>query len=497
MQPSPSLPDGQWARSQGHGDHPADNSSPPPSPPRSRIPRKSELHVQAPAASSSKSSSPATSTSRRQSSIATSKEPRSPLRQSFSTTQLDDPGEATTTPSRVPPNMPLTGDGRTPASQVVNQHGRDNVSSSRRSRPVGARTWDAGTAHAHVGPTSSSASNTVHASTAQSASPGVGPRFSLFSSLSALKGPAPSSVAVPQDDELININIEALLFPAGPPAEGDAFSPAAFKNLHVNAVGLLRKFQTAYQQRTVTLLELRAEREAQDDEKIGLETRSHHLKLQLEGMAQKATDIESTMRCLREELDTERRLRMEERQAKYAAPSTISVSEDLDAEEDQMDERRRSVGTSKTDMGSETDAESIEGASVFSRSRSPTVRSSVTDATSADSMPAPPLPQKSKRASLEPPPAANKVQSHPQPQLSAFQRFFKGGSHVETPKVEEPPALYSCRNCEGQDASTAWNTVSLLRDENKGLKKRVGELESAVEEVLDAVNGVGMSPLSV
>jgi len=68
---------------------------------------------------------------------------------------------------------------------------------------------------------------------------------------------------------------------------------------------------------------------------------------------------------------------------------------------------------------------------------------------------------------------------------------------VEAPKIEETQAVYSCRNCEGQDASAAWNTVSLLRDENKGLKRRVGELESAVEEVLDAVNGVSMSPLAV
>ena len=186
---------------------------------------------------------------------------------------------------------------------------------------------------------------------------------------------------------------------------------------------------------------------------------------------------------------------MEERHAKYATPSSLSVSEDLGVEEDQMDERRRSVATSKTDLGSETDTESIAGASLFSRSRSPTVRSSITDATSTDSMPPPPLPPKPKRNSLEPPPPASKAQ--PQPQLSAFQRLFRGSPQVEAPKIEETQAVYSCRNCEGQDASAAWNTVSLLRDENKGLKRRVGELESAVEEVLDAVNGVSMSPLAV
>jgi len=494
MQGSSSLPDGQWVRSQGHDDQPADNSSPPPSPPRSRIPRKLELHVQAPAASSSKPNSPTTPTSRRQSSIAISKEPGSPLRQSLSTTQLDDPEEPTTDPQRGTQKMPLTGDGKTPASPDVNQHGHDGAFSSRLNRLVGARSWP-DNAHAYARPTSSPAPNTGPASVARSASPAIAPRFALFSSLPSLKGPAPSKVAVPQDDEFINLDIQASLFPAGAPAEGDVFSPAAFKNLHLNAVGVLRKFQAAYQDRTMALLELRAEREAQNDEKIGLETRSHHLKMQLEGMAQRATEIESTMRALREELDTERRLRMEERHAKYATPSSLSVSEDLGVEEDQMDERRRSVATSKTDLGSETDTESIAGASLFSRSRSPTVRSSITDATSTDSMPPPPLPPKPKRNSLEPPPPASKAQ--PQPQLSAFQRLFRGSPQVEAPKIEETQAVYSCRNCEGQDASAAWNTVSLLRDENKGLKRRVGELESAVEEVLDAVNGVSMSPLAV
>ncbi|KAL3953694.1 hypothetical protein ACCO45_011650 [Purpureocillium lilacinum] len=457
MQGSSSLPDGQWVRSQGHDDQPADNSSPPPSPPRSRIPRKLELHVQAPAASSSKPNSPTTPTSRRQSSIAISKEPGSPLRQSLSTTQLDDPEEPTTDPQRGTQKMPLTGDGKTGLA--------------------GPRSWP-DTAHAYARPTSSPAPNTGPASVARSASPAIAPRFALFSSLPSLKGPAPSKVAVPQDDEFINLDIQASLFPAGAPAEGDVFSPAAFKNLHLNAVGVLRKFQAAYQDRTMALLELRAEREAQNDEKIGLETRSHHLKMQLEGMAQRATEIESTMRALREELDTERRLRMEERHAKYATLSSLSVSEDLGVEEDQMDERRRSVATSKTDLGSETDTESIAGASLFSRSRSPTVRSSITDATSTDSMPPPPLPPKPKRNSLEPPPPASRhSRSHNCLRFNGFSE-----------------AVYSCRNCEGQDASAAWNTVSLLRDENKGLKRRVGELESAVEEVLDAVNGVSMSP---
>jgi hypothetical protein len=49
-----------------------------------------------------------------------------------------------------------------------------------------------------------------------------------------------------------------------------------------------------------------------------------------------------------------------------------------------------------------------------------------------------------------------------------------------------------CRNCLGQDAGAAWNTAELLRDENRGLKQRVEDLELAVEGALDVVRGVGM-----
>lgn len=52
-----------------------------------------------------------------------------------------------------------------------------------------------------------------------------------------------------------------------------------------------------------------------------------------------------------------------------------------------------------------------------------------------------------------------------------------------------------CQNCRGQDASMAWDTVGLLRDENRGLKQRVGELEDAVDGALDLVNGYGILDL--
>lgn len=187
-----------------------------------------------------------------------------------------------------------------------------------RSRPEAVRTGSADATPTKVrSPPAVSAAPASPGRLPKVSSPSTASRFSFFtSSMSALRGFASSPAAVPQDDELLQLDIEAALFPAGAPAEGDAFSPAAFKNLHMNAAGLLRKFQTAYKRRSTALQELKAEREAQDDEKSEMETRTRHLKMQLEGMAKKAAENESIMQALMEELSKEKRLRVEEREVR-------------------------------------------------------------------------------------------------------------------------------------------------------------------------------------
>lgn len=70
-------------------------------------------------------------------------------------------------------------------------------------------------------------------------------------------------------------------------------------------------------------------------------------------------------------------------------------------------------------------------------------------------------------------------------QMNALQKMFKGIAG----DVEE---VNGCRNCQGRDASAAWETVSLLRDENKYLKQRLGQLEVAIEGALNTVNGLGL-----
>ncbi|KAK3375098.1 hypothetical protein B0H63DRAFT_267153 [Podospora didyma] len=312
----------------------------------------------------------------------------------------------------------------------------------------------------------------------------------FMSALSSRFTPAPTSPA-DLDDELCNLDIEATLFPPGSPVDRDTFSPAAFKNLQTNAVGLLSKLQGAYRDRVIALRDLQAERSAQRDELEEAETRAQHLKMQLEGMAMKAQEQEKAMRQLMNELALERKFRAEERLAlsgnkAFGATSEGSIaSEDLgvDEERQRLKWKRKSGDTVKSEAGfDDTDEESAESESVFSRCRSPTLAASALDGSTIDYQTPQQQPKSSSSLSLTPrQPRAG------QQQISTFQKIIKGIAGEA-----DNAAATGCANYKGQAASMAWDTVSVLRDENKHLKRRVGELEVAVESALDLVNGIGL-----
>lgn len=317
--------------------------------------------------------------------------------------------------------------------------------------------------------------------TQKNASPAGNSRFGFFTALRGLNQPA---VVIPSDDELINLDIEAALFPTGLPEDQSAFSPAAFKNLQMTAIGLLTKYQAAFQQRTTEFRDLQGDCEAQVEEKEEVEMRVHHLKMQLEEMGRKADEREEVLQSVLQELAQEKRARAEELQMvreRRVPPSEIStVSEDLAAEEDQKRRSwRKSGATTKSDLSLDTDEESVDEISIFSRSRSPTIATSFSEASPIDP------PSQQAKAMMPPPP---RPQKQAPAQMTTFQKLFKGMSG-ENKDANGPNG---CRNCQGQDASIAWDTVSLLRDENKGLKQRVGELETAVEGALDAVHGLSL-----
>ena len=316
------------------------------------------------------------------------------------------------------------------------------------------------------------------------------PAPAKMSLLSMFTRNAPTTVTDAEHEELLNMKIEEALFPAGSPTGKDAFSPAAYKNLQQQATGLLNKMQNAYRQKAQAVAHLEKEREADRDELEEAETRATHLKYQLEDMALKATEQEQRMKLLMEELAAERRARAEDKNSlmkRLPAQSEAgsAISEDLGVDDAEAMQKRKWRKSNGTDASFETDDDSIslEGESVFSRPRSPSASTYTTtrgaDSGSVIDMPLPtptstrgPAPNRSSVAST------NKRSS----QMSTFQKLMKGISGDSE----------TCRNCKGQDSSQAWDTVSLLRDENKHLKGRVGELEDCLEGALDLVNGVGI-----
>ncbi|OTB07192.1 hypothetical protein M426DRAFT_318219 [Hypoxylon sp. CI-4A] len=329
----------------------------------------------------------------------------------------------------------------------------------------------------------------------------------LASSMSAITtrlstNQTPSTPEGEMDDELCNLDIEAALFPASP-TDRDTFSPAAYKNLQVNAAGLLRKMQDAYRQRTAALHDIEAEREAQREEAEETALRIRHFKNQLETMAAKAAEQEKAMQQLVAQLHAEKKARQEAEDRRHRRKMLVDggplITEDLCAtdveegddlsssEDDERKRWRKSDGTVRSDLSSidtntttsTTDADSAESESIFSRSRSPTATAITENETSSPDFLSARTPS---TPSLNVPTTTKPKVPSTTPQLSAFQKLVKGISGED-----------GCKNCQGQDASVAWDTVSLLRDENKSLKHRVAQLEVVVEGALDVVNGIGVS----
>ena len=105
------------------------------------------------------------------------------------------------------------------------------------------------------------------------------------------------------EDELLRLNIDSALFPHG---HADPLHPASFNDLLAAAESVVQRYKDAYRQQHILIAELRAEQSAQDDELDGAETRSRHLKLQLDDMAARAAEQNRDMQNLRSELDAER-----------------------------------------------------------------------------------------------------------------------------------------------------------------------------------------------
>ncbi|RDW84560.1 hypothetical protein BP6252_02150 [Coleophoma cylindrospora] len=335
-------------------------------------------------------------------------------------------------------------------------------------------------------------------------------RFNFF----AAKTPAAKTVQIPanMEDEYINLDINAALFPSGAPSDRDPFSPAAFKNLLMNAEGLLLKLQTAYKIRSLSLHEMAAEKEAQAEELEQAEMRAKHLKIQLEDMGKKLEAQDAAVTQMATELAHEKQARAAEKEAREKSIALVKFNREEigmlgvhNSEEDlgvstapRKQKWRKSHNSSELSAEGDSDLDddmSGGGESVFSRSLSPTfVDSSATSIMTLESTPEIQQAAFGRVVPNQNPPSNRPLKPVQQP--STFQKILKGIVPVDQlpPTKEEGGGIgleEGCSNCRGKDSSVAWDAVGLLRMENKGLKDRVGELEIVVDGAMDLCSGIG------
>jgi hypothetical protein len=293
-------------------------------------------------------------------------------------------------------------------------------------------------------------------------------RFSFFNSKASLAKPTPQSIDV--HDDLLDGDLTTALFPNGP---ADPSSSAAFKDLQQQAETLLLRLQTAYRERTMSLHEMSSEKAAVAEEAEGAETRARYLKIQLDDMSVKLAEQDEAMMNLVDELAQGKLARREEEEARKRTIRLVDHHQTPRA-----GRKRTSCSSTVSDSGFESE-DDISAESVFSRrngAHSPTMSMSSVSTTSS--------PETYHTIDLQLP------RSTPQAarlRVPSSQTIVKGQPPFYQHNIPEGIAQSSCPNCEGVRASEAWSVVSVLKEENTGLKHRVGDLEGALDGCLDVV----------
>lgn len=250
-----------------------------------------------------------------------------------------------------------------------------------------------------------------------------------------------TSTSIPKhsSDELANVNINASLFPNGP---ADPLNPAAFNDLLLNATNLLQRMQTAYKEKLEYISTVQPEIDAQREEVEEAETRSKHLKMQLEDMGRQAQEQDAAMQEMARQL-FEEKIKVQE--ARDAARTVRLVPRDgnRDSDDEQMPRRRkRTSGGSASDSGFESDLDSVFSATSPSGVQTPMTA----------------------------------------PSIHAWQA--KGQDGV----VSKAGNRASGKRLGAEDA--AWATVEALRSENRDLRTQMGEMQMTLQGCIDFVGAV-------
>lgn len=293
-------------------------------------------------------------------------------------------------------------------------------------------------------------------------------------------------------DPLLTLSIPHALFPHD---TIDPLAPSSFHDLLSTAEALLSRYQTSYRTLSTALADARAEQSALADELDEADTRVRCLKTQLADSAARAIEQDAQMARLTAELRREREGRREDEErrkrsvALVRGPACRSCAHSplarepvvVCAEEERETPRaakRVSAGSCVSDSGFESEGES-EAGSVFSRGQGAV--SPVGTALSSVGSVADPEERERERERERTPITAPRPR--PMQRRSTYDKVRAGLAH------EVEGRGWGCANCEGGAQSAVWGRLAKEREQNGALKRRVQELEGAVEGCLDLVNG--------
>ncbi|KAJ5908245.1 hypothetical protein N7495_000927 [Penicillium taxi] len=288
----------------------------------------------------------------------------------------------------------------------------------------------------------------------------------------------------PADDEFLNLDIlAALSLPSS-----DGANEEDLDTLREQATTVLQQMQEAYRQRTFAMHQALADRNEKRDELEETRARVNHLKIQLDTMAAKVLDQEKAMQAMADDLEQERLLRQQQEETRGRSGTMRAHASDDDVhslvlQTPHRAAKRSSHGTFTSDSGFESGDESV-AESIFSR------EDSICSPTSILTTPS--LSQVTLSSSSASTPTIHKsiatVTNSPTPtRPSAYDRVIKGIASTRLGSSLVAANQNQCNNCHGVPASEAWSVMGILKDENRGLKNRIGELELVVDDCLSLV----------
>ncbi|KXT14453.1 hypothetical protein AC579_4807 [Pseudocercospora musae] len=275
--------------------------------------------------------------------------------------------------------------------------------------------------------------------------------------------PAPVPAAVNVEDDMLNLNINARLFPHGP---ADPLSPHAFNDLLLNATNLLLRMQVAYKEKVDYIASIQPEIDAQKEEVDEARTRSEHLKMQLEDIGRKAEEQRQVNEELLIQLSQEKvKVQEAQEQAKtirLVRRDTADIGLDTDSD-DVRRRRKRTSGGNASDSGFESDADT---SSVFSAN--------------IDT----PVSAQHQHQQQERPRLVVTLDHQSQPQV----RYASSRDS----RMSQQSTAYSATK-HNDSAFNAWTTVERLRNENRDLRTQVEEMQCNLQSCID----LNLSTLSV